>query len=407
MTSPIEISAADARRLFLHRQALTDNPRRRCDPACLLDLIERLGFVQVDSISTVARAHHMILFARNQGYKPMHLTRLLERDRQLFEHWTHDAAIIPTQFFPYWRHRHARERDYLIERWRTWRDAGYEKILDGVLETVRTGGPVMSKDFKDDRTRESGGWWDWHHGKTALEYHWRTGNLAIAGRRGFQKVYDLTERVIPEPARSYTVDRRVFVDWACGAALDRLGIATAGEIARFWDHLSIAETAEWCKREHGAGELVTARVTGGPDGRGADAYARPDISETLKNMPDMPDRVRVVSPFDPAIRDRKRTQRLFGFDYRIEVFVPEPKRTYGYYVFPLLERDRLIGRIDMKRDTKRDALVVTGLWLEPGVRYGRGRRAKLEAELDRHRRFVGAADVEFAKDYQKSGDIGT
>jgi len=136
MSTPLVISNRDARQLFLERQGLSAPPRVKLTDAGLLALIEGLGFVQVDSIKTVARAHDMILFARNQTYKPQQLVRLLEDERSLFEHWTHDAAVIPTAFYPYWRHRFAREEALLLERWRKWRRPGFEEIFAAVLDRV-------------------------------------------------------------------------------------------------------------------------------------------------------------------------------------------------------------------------------------------------------------------------------
>ncbi len=358
-------------------------------------MIRSLGFVQVDSINTVARAHHMILFARNQTYKPEQLTHLLETDRGLFEHWTHDAAVIPTEFYPYWRHRFKRDEIMLLNRWRNRRGQGFDEVLAEMLETIAQRGPTMSKDVCSKRTKASG-WWDWQPEKTALEFHWRTGNLAIAGRSGFQKIYDLTENVISSTHRKEQISENTFIDWACHSALRRLGAATSGEIAAFWGLVTPKETALWTQRHLDKKRLMDVLVEPTLDGKPAKALAFVGLEDQINSLPRPPKRLRVLSPFDPLIRDRKRCLRLFGFDYRIEVFVPKEKRKYGYYVFPLLEGDQFIGRIDMKRHD--DTLVVSGLWLEPGVKLGKMRKAALEAELDRHRRFIGASAVKFSQD---------
>lgn len=362
-------------------------------------MIHDLGFVQVDSINTVARAHHMILLARNQTYKPKLLSRLLEQDRTLFEHWTHDASIIPTAFYPYWQHRFDRERVSLAEKWRKWHRRGFEEVLDQVLNHVAMNGRTMARDLdqkaKEERRNKGAGWWDWNPEKTALEFHWRTGALSICRREGFQKVYNLTDRVIPERHRVDKPEETDFIDWACHAALTRLGVATSGELAAFWDLITPKEAAAWCVNALRAGEIQEIIIVSKDGNKPRKAFAFPDIESVLGSLPESPKRVRVLSPFDPLIRDRKRCERLFGFDYRIEVFVPEAKRRYGYYVFPLLEGDRFIGRVDMKHIREKDALVVNGLWMEPGVRLSMNRRAALDAELDRQRRFVGAAYVKF------------
>lgn len=392
--STLQIGNADARALFLDVHGLTHPPRQKLDEPDLLQRIDELGFVQVDSINTVARAHHMILFARNETYRPRQLARLLEHHGALFENWTHDAAIIPSRFFPYWQPRFARERERLKARWRKWRREGYEELFEDTLKHIELNGPVLARDLGGEKKNTTpGGWWDWHPSKTALEYLWRTGELAIARRENFQKVYDLTERVIPAEHRAHEPSHDEYVDWACRSALDRVGFATPGELAAFWGGLSPAEATAWCKAN--ADELVEVEIAGA-DAKPRRAYVRAEVAGHLSDLPEPPQRLRVLSPFDPAIRDRKRLERLFGFDYRIEIFVPEAKRKYGYYVFPLLEGDRLIGRIDMKHIRQEGALNVTGLWLEPGVKPSRSRLDRLAAELERYRRFVGADRVSYA-----------
>jgi len=390
----------DARRLFLHRHALAEQPTGSSRGDDLLALIDRLGFVQVDSINTVERAHHMILFARRQSYRPKHLKPLLKRDRSLFEHWTHDASIIPTAFFPHWRLRFERSAKRLNESWHKWRDPGFVDKFDVVLERVRAGGPVTSSDVGEDEARSNGGWWDWHPSKTALEYLWRTGALSVCRRAGFFKVYDLTERVIPEQHRAYRPMPNETIDWTCNAALDRLGFATSGEIAAFWETVSPAEAKIWCDEALRRGELIEIEIALADGSRPRRTLARPDVFEQAVSAPEPPGRIRILSPFDPALRDRNRAQRLFGFHYRIEVFVPAAKRRYGYYVFPVLEGDRLIGRIDMKREA--GVLRVAAFWPEAKVALSKGRLARLETALDRIARFAGCDDVAYAKNWQRA-----
>ena len=406
MSLPV-IRNAEARRLILARQGLADPPNRKLTRDGLLDLIARLGFVQVDSIQTLERAHHQILFSRNQTYRHKLLTRLLEREAALFENWTHDAAIIPSAFYPYWRHRFARERTRLLERWRQWRREGFEEAMAGVLVQVRNRGPTMARDLGpagdsgEAKTKGGTGWWDWHPEKTALEFLWRTGELAVARREGFQKVYDLAERVIPACHRAEEPSREAFVDWACRGALERLGFASHGELAAFWDAVTPAEAARWCRARLG-GELVEAEVEAVSGAKPRKVYTTRRTLDGLGELPEPPKRLRALSPFDPVLRDRARAERIFGLDYRIEVFVPEAKRRYGYYVFPLLEGARFVGRIDMKHDRAAGRLAVKGLWPEPRCRWGRGRRDSLEAELERLRRFTGAERVAFEDGYLRT-----
>ncbi len=218
------ISATLARRVLLDRQQLSRNPRRQMPNDGLLDLIDRLGFVQVDSISTVARAHHMILFARNTTYRPEQLQTLLERDKSLFENWTHDASILPSRFFPVWRRRFLRDGPAILARWRKWREEGFEAEFDRVLNHIRDNGPVKARDLAPGG-RPAGGWWDWHPSKTALEYNWRTGAMCVSHREGFELVYDLTDNVIPHAHRGDAPGEPADIDWAGRSAIERLGLA--------------------------------------------------------------------------------------------------------------------------------------------------------------------------------------
>ena len=386
-----------ARRVFLDHQGLGANPGRALSRAGLHDLIHDLGFVQVDSVQTVERAHHQILFSRNQTYDRAHLSTLLEKERLLFEHWTHDASIIPARFFPYWKHRFRRREPVIRERWLKWQGEGFDRAADEVLARIRDTGPVLSREMKAEPTKSTG-WWDWHPSKTALEFLWHTGKLAIAGREGFQKIYDLTERVIPEPHHSTEVSEADFIHWAATSALERLGFATSGEIAAFYDIISPEEAKQWVSANRGRLEEVLVDPVDG--GKPRPSLALLGFSERIAATPEPPGRVRVLSPFDPLIRDRNRCERLFGFRYRIEIFVPEPKREYGYYVFPLMESDRLIGRIDMKADRKRQTLDVKRLWLEPGVKASAGRLEKLDAELNRLARFTGVERVAYLEGWR-------
>ncbi len=398
------ISNRDARHLFMALHGLSEPAHAKLSDAALQAEIERIGFVQVDSINTVARAHHMILHARNRTYRPAQLTRLLEDHRSLFENWTHDAAIIPTRYYPYWRPRFRRTAIRLCEAWRKRRGPGFEAAIDSVRDRITATGPVRARDLAAGAPKQGAGWWNWHPGKTALEYLWRTGELAIARRDGFQKVYDLASRVIPDEHRADAPDApddNAVIDWACRCALERLGFASPREIAAFWDTVSAAEAAAWCQRNLDKG-VGLVRVEGADGAVSRDLFALEGGAASVNPPPLI---LRILSPFDPMIRDRVRAKRLFGFDYRIEVFVPAAKRQFGYYVFPLLEGDRFVGRIDMKHSRQDgNALRVTALWPEPGIRFGKQRTNALEAALDRTRRFCGADALVFENGYLRGGE---
>lgn len=391
-----QLDAGTVRRVFLRRQQLAQDPGRRIAHDGLRDMIRRMGFVQVDSVNTVERAHHMILFSRNQTYRPRMLDRLLEKERALFENWTHDASVIPIEFWPVWKHKFRRDGERLRERWRSWRKEGFEELFDETLDHVSRNGPTRTRDLQPE-TKSEAGWWNWKPEKTALEYLWRTGDLAVCHREGFEKFFDLAHRVIPDHHHDQEWDHDAFVDWCCQEALNRLGTATHGEIAAYWGILRPDEAKWWA--EQGSGRDLPRVEVGAIDGsRPRVALAEPSVLEPDAGEIELPKRLRVMSPFDPVIRDRKRATRLFDFDYRIEIFVPEPKRKYGYYVFPLLEGERFVGRIDMRRNGPGGPLHVRKLWWEKGIRRSKGRMARLESELERVRRFCGGSEVTWAAD---------
>jgi len=398
------IDNATARRLFLQRHALAEAPSGPATGAALQALITRLGFVQLDSVNTLARAHDLILWSRRNSYRPESLRWLNDRARGTFEHWTHDAAKIPTAFFPYWRLKFTRDRDRLREKWNAWHGTAFHGELDKVMVHIRTHGAVCSADMAGARPEKSTGWWDWHPSKTALEYLWRCGDLAVTRRDGFRKVYDLTERVIPAEALNSWVSEEETINWACSAALDRLGFGTPGELARFWDLIRPAEAKAWVDTARQDGRVTDADIVGA-DGSARRAVMWTKDFDRLSDLSAAPSRLRLLSPFDPALRDRARAERLFRFHYRIEIFVPEAQRRFGYYVFPLLEGERLIGRIDVSANRQAGHLNVRALWPEPGVKWGRGRQDRLEAELHRLLRLACCDRVTFEPNWLRPPSV--
>jgi uncharacterized protein YcaQ len=394
MTRPV-VDNKTARRMFLDRHLLLGSRSGAGKGDDLQSVIDHLGFVQVDSVNTLARAHDLILWSRRQQYRAPNLPALM-KTRGAFEHWTHDASVISMQHFAMWRHKFAKDKDFMDRRWGAWRRDGFREQLDGVLKQITDEGRCTSMDVGKDEVKGEGGWWDWHPSKTALEYLWRSGDLSVCHRTGFRKVYDLTERVITPEHLNAHVPEPDMIDWACASALSRLGFATSGEIAAFYDIISPAQAKTWCTAALKSQAIIEADIESA-DGTLRTSFLFPD---TLDQTPPEPNaRVRLLSPFDPALRDRKRAERLFGFHYRIEIFVPAPKRKYGYYVFPVMQGDRLIGRIDTKRDA--DATLVTAFWPEKGVAMGKARITSLKAEVDRAATFVGSESVNWAEGWLK------
>ncbi|MFN4155674.1 MAG: winged helix-turn-helix domain-containing protein [Paracoccaceae bacterium] len=395
---------ATARHVFLRHHALTEPRHGPAKGPHLSALIDRIGFVQVDSITTVERAHHMILWARRHAYRPPALKPLLEQHRALFEHWTHDASILPVALFPQWKHRFARDTTRLHANWQRWFRDGYEAQFDTILNRIAQDGPVSSADVGIGEVRGKGGWWDWHPSKTALEWLWRTGKISVTRRDAFRKVYDLTENVIPAQYLNTDTSPEQHRDWACSSALANLGFADEMEIARYWHAVDKAAVQDWARHETATGRLIRITVEQA-DGSPRAALARPDLAARIAALPDTPTGLRILSPFDPALRDRARIERLFGFHYRIEVFVPEAKRQYGYYVFPVLEGTRLTGRIDAKADRTSATLRIRAFWPEPGLRLTKARTAKLARELDRLAAFSSCTTCDYAPGWQREPPI--
>jgi uncharacterized protein YcaQ len=213
------VSAAQARLLLMGAQGLLSDPERAATPAALFELVRRMGFVQLDSINYVERAHHLTLFSRLFNYRREHLARLLERERSLFEHWTHDASAVPTEWFAHWKPRFERAAPRIRASywWRERLGDDAERYIDAVRERIHREGPLRSQDFEHERGASSP-WWGWKPQKAALEYLWHTGELMVVRRENFQKVYDLTERVFPELHRAPAPPEEEHTEWACSTA---------------------------------------------------------------------------------------------------------------------------------------------------------------------------------------------
>ena len=393
---PDQIAASQAARLLLGAQGLCADPARRATKREVEKIIDALGFVQVDTINVVARAHDLTLLSRLDGYRPEMLQRLLEKDRKLFEHWTHDAAVIPTRWYAHWKPRFARSfaRIEAHPWWEERLGGRPEEMLDHVRSRIRTEGPLKSVDFEHEGER--GTWWAWKPAKAALECLWRTGELAIAGREHFHKRYDLAERVHPEAHGLPVPDPEVQLEWACGTAAERMVIFTPRELAAFWDDAPLALARAWCEEALHQGRILAVEVESA-DGSGPQAaFALSDWPARLKRVPDPPDRMRLLCPFDPILRDRARCLRRFAFDYRFEAFTPAPKRQYGYYVLPILEGDRLVGRLDPKLHREEGILEVRGLWWEAGIRPTKARMKRMLEALERLAAFTGADGIRLA-----------
>lgn len=311
--------------------------------------IEQLGYVQIDTISVVARAHDHVLRTRVPNYTPGHLDRL-QRNGHVFEYWYHAAAYLPMRDYRYALPKmHAMKRRE--DRWIRSRD---DKLMGEVLSYVRAEGPTKARDFEAPAS-DRGGWWNWKPAKRALEQLFMQGDLMITGREGFQKVYDLTERVLPadvdtrEPTTAEVAGHLLETSLRSHGFATRKGM-TYGRPGKPLREalLALLDTAVADNR------LVTLRLPSGEV-----AFADPELLD--QRAPPVSNRVRILSPFDSAVIQRDRSQAVFDFDYQIECYVTQAERRYGYFCLPLLYGDRFVGRADCKAHRKTGVFEVVAL----------------------------------------------
>jgi len=343
MTPLLTLSSTQARRIALSAGAGFHRPEGR-GPAAVADLIGRIGFVQIDTISVVERAHHHILAARLPGYKTPWLDKA-----PVFEYWAHAAAFLPWRDYRHTLPRKQRVREHGHDWFRVDRaDA------DAVLERIRAEGPLMARDFESAGGKA--GWWDWKPAKRALEFLSMSGELMVT-RQGFQKVFDLTERVLPPGTDTRPPTPGEHAAWYVDRALDAWGLAARDEFA-YQRREHTDQVAEVLKQREEEGSLVRVTVEGWPK---VPYWVRSADLGRVDALP-APDRaLHILSPFDPLVIHRKRTLRLFAFDFVIECYVPAPKRKFGYFALPLLWGDTFAGLLDAKADRAAGRLVIQNL----------------------------------------------
>ncbi|WP_120499684.1 winged helix-turn-helix domain-containing protein [Roseovarius sp. EL26] len=383
MTARLQIPNKQARHLWLWTNGLSEAPT---GPLDVMGLIRNLGFVQIDTIRNVTRAHNHIIWSRNQNYREGMIWDLLAK-RELFEHFTHDASLIPMEYLPMWRRQFRRLGEKVSKS--DWYQSGLgQEEISSIRKRIELEGALSTHAFETKADKRE--MWARPPHKKALDQMWYSGELATCHRENFVKYYDLGERVFPASASDHGNDAD-HINKLCNQAIDRLSVATTGEIQRFWDAMNAQEAKTGASGQN----LVPVSVQGA-DGLYRDAWAVADIEERLLKLTHPTIRLRILNPFDPMIRDRIRLERLFGFAYRNEMFVPKAKRRWGYYVYPLLEGDRFVGRLELKADRAQGGMQVIGFWPEPGVKWGAVRLAKLDAELQRFARLAGITAVHWA-----------
>lgn len=359
MTDP-KILLNKARQLAIHSQLLDNKTRFPRGKEGIARAIEHLGYVQIDTIAVIERAHHHTIWVRRPDYKQQMLDELLAKDRRIFEYWGHAMSCLPITDYRYYLPRMKRFADP-YSKWEKERLKKYGHMMTPVLERITNEGALSSKDFEPPKDTKGGGWWNWRPAKVALEMLFWQGKLMITRRHNFQRVYDLTERVLPDNIDTSCPSDDELGRFFIGRALNSYGLATEKEIC---DHIDAADKkviAKMLKEMSDAGEVLKLAVNGVVNSA---YYALPERFEKVSNLRKPKPNVYLLSPFDNLIILRDRLKRLFSFDYALECYTPAAKRVNGYFVLPILFGDRFAGRLDPKADRKAKTLIIHRLLLE-------------------------------------------
>jgi uncharacterized protein YcaQ len=381
--------------LFLERQHLARPRSVPLTPRRLGRFVEDAGGLQLDSINVVDRAHYLALWSRFGPYDRERLDRLVHRRRLLFEYWAHAACLVPVSMLPWWRRAML---DYRLRHtgWSGWLRR-HGKMLGAVTEAIEANGPMASGAF-EGRRPAAGGWWSWRPVQHALHYLWMTGTLTIHSRQHFQKRYDLLERALPAAREAQAVSAETFRHWHLERSLHAMGVATAADLSRY---LTFPRAGAGARRATlsgllARGEVVEVPVEGARGRWLALARDLPALARAGRRSA-LSEGTTLLSPFDSLLWNRDRVARLFGFDYRIEVYTPGHKRVHGYYTLPILHDGQLIGRLDAKTHRADRRLEVRHVHLEPWFAEGRvassGWGAPAEASVDRDAALAGVAEA--------------
>ncbi|MGH2531861.1 MAG: winged helix-turn-helix domain-containing protein [Thermomicrobiales bacterium] len=394
---PIACTLDEARMLAVIAQRLDRRPRGKATKERLLETIRHLGCVQLDTISVVARSHETVLWSRVGAYDPADLAALHYPDGALIEYWAHAAALVPIEAYPYFRRNMAYYvgPDSPIAGW----EQQNAEVIDHVLTLIRERGPLTSRAFeRPDGPRPKA--WTWYGGKparAALDVLWTRGDLMILRRIGFERVYDLTERVLPNgyagDLPSIEEQRRYFAS----RSLRAMGVATPRWVADYFRtggraHVPLKDARQELRCMADEGVAIPLDVAGFAEPAWLDPALAP-VLDDLRAGRGKPTLTTLLSPFDSLVWHRGRAEALFGFEYRIEVYTPEPKRRYGYFSLPILHRGRLVGRLDPVYRRKERVFTVKIAHLEPGVRVTDRLAADVAASLRDYCAFLGGGEV--------------
>ena len=358
------LSLPAARRIALAAQGFDRAHPAEVTGRQLAAATDRLGVLQLDSVSVFARSHYLPLFARLGAYNPATLDAMLFARRGRYtEYWAHEAAVIRRDDWPlwHWKREALRQRDPQKHAW----VRENQPMLNWLRRELATIGPVTAAEIEHEANVRRGPWWGWSDVKHGLEFLFRWGDVVSAGRRGFSRVYALPEHVGLGTLHAQAVPRADAVRALVLRATTALGVGAVADIADY-HRLPVADTAAALRELHDDGMVEPVTVEGWMRA----ARPLPAYRSTGARTPRRIDATALLSPFDPMVWYRDRAQRLFGFHYRIEIYTPAEKRQYGYYSLPVLVDDALVGRIDLKSDRAAGTLRVQSAWVEEGVPAG-------------------------------------
>ena len=399
MTKPHTISPLQARRVAISRQRLA-GPRPQADPAGIVEVARDLGCVQIDPINAVARTHFLVLWSRLGNYDTAHLDTVLWEERKLFEYWAHAASIVLTEDFPI---HHYLMRLYLsgqsgwAERTRKWVEKNRD-LHAHIRRRMEAEGPLLSRQLEDTSSADwqSTGWTRGRNVSQMLDYMWTMGEIMVAGRVGIQRLWDLSERCLPEWTPREALEPHEVTRRAAQKALRALGVARANDIKVHYTRSRYPHLDEVLRELESEGRIERVEIK--DDGQvlpGTWYVHSEDVPLLASVMHDWQPRTTLLSPFDNLICDRQRTERLFNFNFRIEIYVPKHLRQYGYYVLPILHGDRLIGRIDPLMDRKHKRLNINAVYAEPDAPTGAGTAASVAGAIRELAGFLGAEEIAY------------
>lgn len=385
---PVSLSVSEARDLIIAKQLLISKKNPKSSEQ-LHNIIETLGYIQIDTISVVERSHHHILWSRMNKYNRIMLDELMG-EKKIFEYWSHAAAYLPIKDF---RYSLIRKKRY-SQKYKTWGNAN-QKVIKYVFDRIKSEGALQSKDFEGDGRKKTEGWWNWKPAKDALDFLFHKGDLMIKERIGFQKVYDLTERVLPENIDSIFPTEQEFYEHLILTAINSNALVSEKEIT-YQRKFNSEVYKSVLKDLEKNGRIRKISV-----GKNGIQYFTNESVLELLNSKIKNNSIHLLSPFDNLVINRKRLKEIFDFEYTIECYVPEPKRVYGYYCLPILSGNKFAGRLDAKADRAAGNFILKNIYFEEKFKGSISFNEKLKKEIQNFAEFTGCSKVSGTEKFMK------